>query len=190
MANSTSQRRRVKTRRPWWLKWLFVGIVAPLIVEIVREYVHSWKESRESSTSRATEQESSRSTGVVAPPGASQTTSRTTQRDSPPPQLLRPVTPEEAAKRVDQVCAVEIRVNSTKSTEFYLFLNSKKYKESGNFAIAIKTSVLPEFKQIGIDDAERHFFGKTIVVTGTVSLYEGQPQIRVYNIEQIRNIHK
>lgn len=106
------------------------------------------------------------------------------------PGSTPPLTPQEAAKRINQACTVEMRVNHTKKSEFFLFLNSKKYKEPDNFTIAIKTSALPQFKQIGADNPERSFFGKTIVVAGTVSAYEGQPEIRVYNAGQIHSIRK
>jgi hypothetical protein len=136
---------------------------------------------------------------VVGPPSSSPSTQSTrdysssarqgTQRDvisaSTPP-----LTPEEAAKRVDEECTVEMRVAHTHITDYYLMLDSKRYKEAGNFIIRIKKSVLPEIKEIGAGDPERYFFGKTIIVSGTVTRYEEQGVITVINQDQLKKIRK
>jgi DNA/RNA endonuclease YhcR with UshA esterase domain len=110
-------------------------------------------------------------------------------QQAPPPLPLSPapVSPEEATKRVDQTCTIEMKVASTRTTEFFIFLDSKRrFKDAGNFTVAIRTSALPEFKRIGVDNPERYFSGKTIIATGKVTLYEGRPQIKVSNPEAVR----
>ena len=78
-----------------------------------------------------------------------------------------------------------MRVSHTKLTDYYLFLNSKNYKEAGNFIVRIKKSLLPEIKEIGADDPERFFYGKSIIAKGMVTLYEEQGvEITILNSDQ------
>jgi hypothetical protein len=47
---------------------------------------------------------------------------------------------------------------------------------------------LPNFQKAGSGDPGKYYFGKTIVVSGTVSLVQNRPQIRVQDPEQIKVI--
>ncbi len=178
-----------------WIKVLLIqgviiAIVCPVLSELLKDRVHSWQERSEASTLRATKPEVPPPDPVIATRREPSPASRTQEAGHAALSQPLPVTPEEAAKRIDQVCSVEMRVSHTKTIEFSLLLNSKKYKDPGNFTVVVDKSVLSDLKQIGTDDPERYFFGKTIVATGKVVLYEGQPEIKVYKAEQIREIRK
>ena len=103
----------------------------------------------------------------------------------------KPITPEEAAKKVDEKCVVEMAVKSTGKGKGTFFLNSKEdYKDAGNFTIFIDKKAAAKFKKAKIDDPALHYKGKTIRVTGTVKLYRERPEIVVDGPEQIQVVEK
>ena len=116
------------------------------------------------------------------------------------PALLRaddkdakPITPDEAAKRVGEKCTVEMEVKSTgKGREgSVVFLNSEEdYKDKKNFTVYLDRDALEKFKKAKIDDPADHFKGKTIRVTGTVKLYRERPEIAVDDPEQVQVVEK
>jgi DNA/RNA endonuclease YhcR with UshA esterase domain len=98
----------------------------------------------------------------------------------------KPVTPAEAAKKVNEKVVVEFEVKSTGGNEA-CFLNSlEDYKDAKNFTIYIPEAAREKFKTAKIDDPKTHFKGKTIRVTGTVTLYREKPQIKVEDPDQIK----
>jgi DNA/RNA endonuclease YhcR with UshA esterase domain len=103
----------------------------------------------------------------------------------------KPLTPEAAAKKIDQKCTVEMLVASVgKSTGVY-FLNSKEdYKDKDNFTVFINKEGVASLKDAKIDDPEAHFKSKTVRVTGTVVLYRDRPEIVVDKAEQIKIVAK
>jgi len=104
-----------------------------------------------------------------------------------PPTL----TPEAAAKRVNEKCIVEMTVASTGKGNGVFFLNSKEnYRDEGNFAIFISKEGVESFKTAKIDDLVAHFDGKKIRVSGTVILYRERPEIKVEKAEQIQVMDK
>jgi DNA/RNA endonuclease YhcR with UshA esterase domain len=106
-------------------------------------------------------------------------------------QDVKSIPPSEAAKMIDQKCTVEMKVASTGKGGGGVFLNSKEnYRDDGNFTIYIKSDGVESFKQAKIDDIGSHFNGKTVLVTGTVSLYQMRPQIIVEKAEQVRLAEK
>ncbi len=100
------------------------------------------------------------------------------------------VTPAEAAKMVDQKVTVEMEVKSTggKSNRY---LNSQEdYKSADNFTIFIAKEVLAKFKDTKIDNPADFYKGKTIRVTGTVTMYDGKSRIEVEKPDQIKVVDK
>jgi DNA/RNA endonuclease YhcR with UshA esterase domain len=98
----------------------------------------------------------------------------------------KPITPAEAAKKVGEKVTMEMEVKSLGGRGPY-FLNSEAdYKDAKNFTVFIPTDAVEKFKKANIDDPSSHFKGKTVRVTGTVSLYREKPQIKVEDPEQIK----
>ena len=65
----------------------------------------------------------------------------------------------------------------------------------GNVLVPASASGLPretvaKFKEARVDDPAAHFKGKTILVTGKVTLYQERPQIRVEDPKQIQVVEK
>ncbi len=100
----------------------------------------------------------------------------------------------EAKKKVGEKVTVEMTVNSTGSASAgkRVFLNSEKsFRDEKNFTILLDTDKAgAKFKEAKIDDPRKHFTGKTIRVTGTVSKYQEQLEIIVTDPEQIKIVEK
>jgi DNA/RNA endonuclease YhcR with UshA esterase domain len=100
---------------------------------------------------------------------------------------LKPVTPAEAAKLVNKKCIVVMEVGSTGKTGKLIFLNSEKnFRDKKNFTVVIEKKTLAKFKKAKIEDPADHFKGKKVQVTGTVTLYNDKPQIKVDDPGQIK----
>ena len=101
------------------------------------------------------------------------------------------LTPEAAAKKVNEKCTVEMVVKSTGKGSGVFFLNSKEnYKDADNFTVFINKDGVAKLKKAKIDDSAAHYKNKTIRVTGTVKLYRDKPEIIVEKADQIRVIEK
>ena len=108
----------------------------------------------------------------------------TTAADTPP------LTPAEAAKRVNEKVVMRMEVKST-GGDNNRYLNSEEdYKDAKNFTIFISKNDLEKFKKAGIEKPEVHFKGKLIEVTGTVVLQKEKPQIKVEEPDQIKVVSK
>jgi DNA/RNA endonuclease YhcR with UshA esterase domain len=91
----------------------------------------------------------------------------------------KPLTPAEAAKKVDEKVSVEFEVKSTGGKN-NRYLNSKEdYKDADNFTVFIPKEALDKFKEAKIDDPAAYYKGKIVRVAGTVVRYDDKPQIRV-----------
>jgi DNA/RNA endonuclease YhcR with UshA esterase domain len=102
----------------------------------------------------------------------------------------KPITPAEAAKKVNEKVTVEMEVKSTGGKEVN-FLNSESdFKDAKNFTIFIPEAALETFKKAKIDDPKTYYKGKTVRVTGTVTLYREKPQIKVEDAVQIEVVEK
>ena len=102
----------------------------------------------------------------------------------------KPLTPAEAAKKVNEKATVEMEVKSTGGKEA-CFLNSEAdFKDAKNFTVFVPADVVEKFKKAKIDDLPGHFKGKTIRVTGTVTLYREKPQIKLEEPSQIEVVEK
>ena len=101
-------------------------------------------------------------------------------------EAARPITAAEALKRVDQKVVVGMEVKSTGGNTARYLNSELDFRDNNNFAIFIPNIALAGFKQAGIADPGEFYKNKTIVVTGTVALAQGRPQIRVENANQIK----
>jgi DNA/RNA endonuclease YhcR with UshA esterase domain len=102
----------------------------------------------------------------------------------------KPISVEDAAKKVNEKVTIQMEVKSTGGKGNY-FLNSEtNYKDEKNFTIFIPRDTAEKFKNAKIDDPAEHFKGKTIIVSGTVTLYQKKPQINIDNPEQIEIVEK
>jgi DNA/RNA endonuclease YhcR with UshA esterase domain len=102
----------------------------------------------------------------------------------------KPITPADAAKKVNEKVTVEMEVKSTGGKDV-AFLNSEEdFKDAKNFTVFIPEAALEKFKKAKIDDPRTHFKGKKVLVTGTVTLYREKPQIKVEDPDQIKLVEK
>jgi DNA/RNA endonuclease YhcR with UshA esterase domain len=100
------------------------------------------------------------------------------------------VSPEEAAKKVNETVTLRMVVKSA-TLRGVCFLNSHEdYKDDKNFTVFLPREAVEKFKEAKVDDPAKHFKGKTILVTGKVTLYREKPQIRVEDPKQIRLAEK
>jgi len=98
----------------------------------------------------------------------------------------KPLSPEEAARQVNEKVTVKMEVKSAALRESVCFLNSQEdFKDAKNFTVFIGKDALKKFQEAKIDDPAAHFKGKTILVTGKVTLYREKPQIAVEGPDQI-----
>jgi hypothetical protein len=101
-------------------------------------------------------------------------------------EAARPITPTEAFKRVDQKVVVGVEVKSTGGNTARYWNSEMDFRDNNNFAIFIPNIALAGFKQAEIEDPGMYYKGKMNMVTGTVALAQGRPQIRVENANQIK----
>ncbi len=104
----------------------------------------------------------------------------------------KPLTPDEAIKKVDEKVVVQMLVKASKNRlekfkEIYLD-SELDFKDEKNLAIVITETGAAKFKDAGIDEPAGHFKDKTIRVTGTVTLKERRPRIEVNDPKQIEEV--
>jgi DNA/RNA endonuclease YhcR with UshA esterase domain len=102
----------------------------------------------------------------------------------------KPLSPAEAIKRVGQKVTVEMRVRASKNAlehrgEIYLD-SEENFRDEENLAVVINKDGAARFKEAGVDDPAAHFKGKTVRVTGTVTLQEKRPRVVVNDPKQLR----
>jgi DNA/RNA endonuclease YhcR with UshA esterase domain len=103
---------------------------------------------------------------------------------------VKPISPAEAAEKLNEKVTVEMLVKSTGGKTAH-FLNSEEdYKSDKNFTVFIPDSSVEKFKKAKIDDPKDYYKGKTVQVTGTVTLYREKPQIKIDEPDQIKVIEK
>jgi hypothetical protein len=72
-----------------------------------------------------------------------------------------------------------------------VFLDSEEdHRDTRNVAITLTNTGKARFKGLSIDDPALHFRGKTIRVTGVVTVKAGHPQIEVDDPRQIEVVDK
>jgi DNA/RNA endonuclease YhcR with UshA esterase domain len=104
----------------------------------------------------------------------------------------KPLTPAEAIKKVDEKVTVEMVVQASKNRlekfkEIYLD-SELDFKDDKNLAVVITETGAAKYKDAGIDEPASHFKGKTIRVTGMVTLKEKRPRIEVNDPKQIEEV--
>jgi hypothetical protein len=106
----------------------------------------------------------------------------------------KPLTPEEAGKHVGKEVTVEMVVRASKDrleTRKEIYLDSTTdHKDPKNLAVVITVDGAARLKKAGIADPAAHFKGKTIRVTGKVTLKDKEPRIEVNHTKQIREVKK
>ena len=103
---------------------------------------------------------------------------------------VTPISPEEAAKKVNEKVVVEMDVKSTGGRENQYLNSEEDFKSAKNFTIFISKDDLEKFKKAGIESPATHFKGKLIQVTGMVVLDKEKPRIKVDEPDQIKVIVK
>jgi hypothetical protein len=99
-----------------------------------------------------------------------------------------PLSPLEAINRVNEKGTVEMLVKAAKNCQrcSLMFLDSEEdHHDARNFAVAVTEAGKGKFREAKIDDPAGHFKGKTIRVTGVVTVKDKQPQIEVDDPGQI-----
>jgi DNA/RNA endonuclease YhcR with UshA esterase domain len=104
----------------------------------------------------------------------------------------KPISTDDAAKMVDKKVTVEMEVKSTGiSRQGMVFLNSMMNRNDGkNFVIVLKKDLAEKLKKTLNAEPKDHYKGKTIQVTGTVTMYMNRPQIEISEAEQIKIVEK
>jgi hypothetical protein len=91
-----------------------------------------------------------------------------------------PISPAEAATRIEEEVTVQMDVKSATLRDGTCYLNSEEdFKDDKNFTLYLDKDALAKFGKARIEDPAAHFKGKTIQVTGKVTLYRNRPQIKV-----------
>jgi DNA/RNA endonuclease YhcR with UshA esterase domain len=91
-----------------------------------------------------------------------------------------PISPAEAATKIDKEVTVQMEVKSATLRDGTCYLNSEEdFKDDKNFTLYLDRDALDKFGKARIEDPAAHFRGKTIRVTGRVTLYRNRPQIKV-----------
>ena len=99
-----------------------------------------------------------------------------------------PLSPQEAANRVNEQVTVQMLVQAAKNCQrcSLMFLDSEEdHHDARNFAVALTEIGKAKFREARIADPAGHFEGKTIRVTGVVTVKDNQPQIEVDDPGQI-----
>ena len=99
-----------------------------------------------------------------------------------------PLSAAEAASRVNEWVTVEMLVRAAKNCRHcsQVFLDSEEdHHDQRNLAVAVTKIGKSKFKEAMIDDPAGHFKGRTIRVTGVVTLKDNRPQIEVGDPGQI-----
>lgn len=96
----------------------------------------------------------------------------------------KPLTPAEAAKKLNEKVTVEMLVKSTGGRE-NCYLNSEDdFKSETNFTIFLSKDAKEKLKKAGIDNPAEYYKQKTVRATGRVFLFEKKPRIAVIEPEQ------
>jgi len=101
----------------------------------------------------------------------------------------KPLSPEEAIKKVNEKVTVEMTVKASKNRlekrgEIYLD-SEEDFHDAKNLGIVITKPGAARFAEAGVKEPAGHFKGKTIRVVGTVIIKEERPRIEVDDPKQI-----
>lgn len=99
-----------------------------------------------------------------------------------------PLSALEARTRINEQVTVEMLVRAAKNCQrcSLIFLDSETdHHDTKNFAVAVTESGKAKFQEATIADPAGYFKGKTVRVTGVVTMKDKQPQIEVDDPTQI-----
>ena len=102
-----------------------------------------------------------------------------------------PLYAPDARNRINERVTVEMPVKAAKNCQrcSLMFLDSEAdHHDPKNFAVAVTEAGKGKFREAKIDDPAGHFKGKTIRVTGLVTMKDNQPQIEVDDPKQIEAV--
>ena len=102
-----------------------------------------------------------------------------------------PLSAPEARTRINERVTVEMLVKAAKNCQHcsLMFLDSEEdHHDQNNFAVAVTETGRGRFREANLDDPAGHFKGKTIQVTGLVTVKDKQPQIEVDDPRQIKTV--
>ena len=103
----------------------------------------------------------------------------------------KPLTPEEAVKKVDEVVTVQMEVKSASVKNGVSFLNSEAdFKSAKNLTLFVDKAAMVKFKDAKINDPAEHFKGKTVTVKGKVVLFKERAEIKVDGPDAIKVVEK
>ena len=101
-----------------------------------------------------------------------------------------PITPGEAAKKVDEKVVVEMEVKSSGGNRNHYLNSETDYQSEKNFTIFISKDHIERFKKAGIESPATHYLKKVIRISGTVVLEQKKPRIVVTEPKQITIVEK
>lgn len=103
----------------------------------------------------------------------------------------KPLTPVEAAKKLNEEVTLVMEVKSSSNRDGIVFLNSESdFKDVKNFTVFLDKKVVTKFKEAKIDDPAKHFKDKTVQVKGKVTLHREKPQIQLASPDAIKIVEK
>ena len=97
-----------------------------------------------------------------------------------------PITPAEAAKKVNEMVVVKLEVKSTGGRSNHYLNSEKEFTDAKNFTVFIAKDHLELFKKAGVENPAQHYKGKVIQVSGKVVLEQQKPWIKVSDPAQIK----
>src|SRR5262249_8497227 len=101
-----------------------------------------------------------------------------------------PITPAEAAKKVNEKVLVEMEVKSTGGRNNHYLNSEKDFNSDKNFTIFISKDHLEKFKKAGVENPSMHYKDKLIRFSGKVVLKNQNPWIKVDDPDQIKIVTK
>ena len=110
------------------------------------------------------------------------------------PKDAAPLPPEEAGKHVGEEATFEMLVKASKHRlaqrkEIYLD-STEDHTDPKNLAAVVTVDGAAKLKEAGVDDPATYYKGKTIRVSGTVTLKNGEPRIEINDPKQIKVVEK
>jgi hypothetical protein len=106
----------------------------------------------------------------------------------------KPITAEEATKKVGEKVVVEMRVRASKDRlekhgEIYLD-SEEDFHDPKNLGVIITKAGAAAFAKAGVKDPASHFKGRTIRVSGTISVMDKKVRLVVDDPKQIEVVEK
>jgi alkaline phosphatase D len=103
------------------------------------------------------------------------------------------ITPADAAKKVNEKVVLEMTVRATGKARdgSRVFLNSASFQDADNFTVVLDLRKAGDaLKAAGAADPAAYYKGKTVRVTGTVTVFREKPQIVIEDAGQIALVEK